>query len=62
MYCKIEEEGRFTRSEYAMAILKSFIMTTVINVNDTKPVAFQPSTFVMDNSVRSKSTSATFYK
>lgn len=62
MYCRIEEEGCFTRSEYAMAILKSFIITTIINVNDTKPVAFQPSTFVMDNSVRSKSTSVTFYK
>jgi len=50
----------FTRSEYAIAILKNFIITTVINVNDTKPVAL--STSVMDNSVRSKSTSTTFYK
>jgi len=62
MHCRIEEEGRFTSSEYAMAIPKSFIITTKINVNETKPVAFQPSTFVMDNSVRSKSTSVTFYK
>lgn len=57
-----EEEGRFTRSEYVMAILKSFIIMTVINVNDTKPVPFQLSTCVMDSSDRSKSTSAIFCK
>lgn len=39
-----------------MTIPKSFMITTVINVNDTRPVAFQPSTFVVDNSVKSKRT------
>lgn len=57
-----EREEDYTRSEYAMVIPKSFMITTVINDNDTRPVAFQPSTFVMDNSVKSKSTSATFYE
>lgn len=45
-----------------MAMPKSFMITTLINVNDTRPVVFQPSTFVMDNSAKSKSTRATFYE
>lgn len=59
MYCITRNRSDFTRSEYAIAILKNFIIMTVINVNDTKPVALSIS---IDNSVRSKSTSTTFYK
>lgn len=62
IYREREREGDYTKSGYAMAIPKSFMITMVINVNDTRPVAFQSSTFVRDNSAKSKSTSATFYE